>query len=338
MEKKLYEFEIDEELEHVMPPLSDVEQELLTESLLSEGCRDPLVVWNGKIVDGHNRYRICRANGISFEYRELVFDSLDEAVLWIVRNQIGRRNLTSFRKFELVMPLEASLKRAGKKRQGWRNSEENVLQNSAKGQVVNTRQELADLVGVSRDTIMKYKKIIELGDEETKDQLRKDEISANKAYTLVMDKQEEQEQNSEKEEKSHQEEGPYTALKPKEGPITPPPERTWGDIVPGFGIEQILGNGEKEEYVCPPDYVQYIAPMSIGWPEEENMDFEKAESCVEDAKQYFFHRMEYILEMISDDCINEENIAKLSDSISKGYEQIMAMLKEELKGGRKKHE
>ena len=112
---------------------------------------------------------------------------------------------------------------------------------------------------------------------------------------------------------------------------------TWGDIVPGFGIAQIVSDMDREEYTTPPDYVRYIAPMPMGVPEEENMDFEKAESCVEDAKQYFVHRMAYILQMINADCINEESIAKLSESITQGYEQIMKMLKDELKGG-KEHE
>lgn len=60
MEKQVYELKISESLEHVMPPLQEVELNLLTQSLLTEGCRDPLVVWNGVIIDGHNRYRICR--------------------------------------------------------------------------------------------------------------------------------------------------------------------------------------------------------------------------------------------------------------------------------------
>ena len=67
-EKKVYELKTSEALEHVMPPLQELELRLLTNSLLTEGCRDPLVVWDGMVVDGHNRYRICRENSIPFVF------------------------------------------------------------------------------------------------------------------------------------------------------------------------------------------------------------------------------------------------------------------------------
>ena len=74
MEKKVYELEVNETLATVMPPLQELELNLLTQSLIQEGCRDPLVVWNGMIVDGHNRYRICREHQIPFDYIETEFE------------------------------------------------------------------------------------------------------------------------------------------------------------------------------------------------------------------------------------------------------------------------
>ena len=55
MDKKMYELKINETLSHLMPPLSAEEESLLTESLLDNGCREPLVVWNGTLVDCHAR-------------------------------------------------------------------------------------------------------------------------------------------------------------------------------------------------------------------------------------------------------------------------------------------
>jgi len=28
-------------------------------NILKNGCYDPIKIWNGTIVDGHNRYEIC---------------------------------------------------------------------------------------------------------------------------------------------------------------------------------------------------------------------------------------------------------------------------------------
>jgi hypothetical protein len=47
------------ELEILIPPLTSEEFKQLERNILEEGIRDPLVTWNGILVDGHNRYRIA---------------------------------------------------------------------------------------------------------------------------------------------------------------------------------------------------------------------------------------------------------------------------------------
>lgn len=50
---------VDSEFRSLIPPLTDDEIQRLEASIMADGCRDPLVVWNGVIVDGHNRYAIA---------------------------------------------------------------------------------------------------------------------------------------------------------------------------------------------------------------------------------------------------------------------------------------
>jgi len=38
---------------------------LLAKNIIEDGCRDPLVTWNGMLLDGHNRYEICLKHSIS---------------------------------------------------------------------------------------------------------------------------------------------------------------------------------------------------------------------------------------------------------------------------------
>jgi len=85
---------------------------VLEGSILANGCETPLIVWKGKgiIVDGHNRYRICKANGIPFAIEEKEFENEEEVMYWIVMNQIGRRNLNAYSKIEMgIHHIEASL-------------------------------------------------------------------------------------------------------------------------------------------------------------------------------------------------------------------------------------
>ena len=52
---------IDPEFSEKIPPLTTEEFEQLEANILTDGAvLSPLVVWNGIIVDGHNRYRIVQ--------------------------------------------------------------------------------------------------------------------------------------------------------------------------------------------------------------------------------------------------------------------------------------
>ncbi len=90
---------IDSRLEAVCLPLSKDEYDLLESQIKRDGCLDPVKVWDrdGELVllDGHNRLKICKDNKLPVpESTTIAIGSIDEAVIWIVDNQKGRRNAT----------------------------------------------------------------------------------------------------------------------------------------------------------------------------------------------------------------------------------------------------
>lgn len=85
---------IDPEFQSLLPPLSDKEFKQLEENIKADGCRDSLKIWNGIIIDGHQRYKICRENNIPFKTEEIDFTDRDDAIVWIIQNQLGRKNLS----------------------------------------------------------------------------------------------------------------------------------------------------------------------------------------------------------------------------------------------------
>ena len=95
---------IDPEFEAKCPPLTEDELAQLEENILEEGLvLMPLIVWNNTIVDGHNRYKIAQKHpGIEFRIHEKQFNNRYEALSWICKNQLGRRNLTPQQKKYLV--------------------------------------------------------------------------------------------------------------------------------------------------------------------------------------------------------------------------------------------
>ena len=87
---------IDPEFQSQIPPLTDDEFKQLEENILKEGkLLSPLIVWNNTLVDGHNRYEIVQEHPeIYFSTMPLRFENREEAIAWICRNQLGRRNLS----------------------------------------------------------------------------------------------------------------------------------------------------------------------------------------------------------------------------------------------------
>jgi len=147
---------IDKTFQNLIPTLSDEEFKGLEESILSEGrCRESIKIWRDIIVDGHNRYAICQKHGIPVKTQSLRFSCKKDAELWIVQNQLGRRNLVNAMRIKLALHKESLLQdKARENRKGCNNDP------------VHVRKIIAQEAGVSEQTVHKYMKIRELGTPE----------------------------------------------------------------------------------------------------------------------------------------------------------------------------
>ena len=94
----------DPEFQSKIPPLTFEELNQLEANILRDGrILNPIIVWEGLIVDGHNRYTIAKKHPeIPFTIHEKEFASRYEAIIWICKNQLGRRNLTPEQKKFLI--------------------------------------------------------------------------------------------------------------------------------------------------------------------------------------------------------------------------------------------
>lgn len=97
---KLSQLKIDPEFQSKIPPLQFEEEQQLEQNIIDEGrLLNPIITWNGYILDGHTRYRILKKHGfIKFEVEEIQLANKYEALAWICKNQLGRRNLSPERK------------------------------------------------------------------------------------------------------------------------------------------------------------------------------------------------------------------------------------------------
>ena len=87
---------IDPEFKAQIPPLTQEERRQLEENILAEGeLLAPILVWNGTIVDGHNRYEILQSHPeIPCSVRDLELETREEVLVWICKHQLGRRTRT----------------------------------------------------------------------------------------------------------------------------------------------------------------------------------------------------------------------------------------------------
>ena len=183
----LSELNVDPELEELIAPLSTAEFQQLTDSCTAEGIRDPILVWNDTIVDGHNRYRIAQTLGLdSVPVKAMNFASRDDAKRWIVQNQLGRRNVTPYERCRLALLTKASVAAAATQRM--LAGKVDPTQISAQGTTGETRDTLAKMAGVSHDTLHKVEVLESEADDDMKAKLRAGNISVNKAWNILYPK------------------------------------------------------------------------------------------------------------------------------------------------------
>ena len=81
-------YRIDSEFHNLTIPLSSEEYKELEESIVLNGCKDPIRIWDGIIIDGHKRYKICSAAKMDFPVENMSFPSREDAIIWACNERI----------------------------------------------------------------------------------------------------------------------------------------------------------------------------------------------------------------------------------------------------------
>ena len=183
---------IDPEFKSLIPPLATEEYSGLEASVISDGCRDALIVWGGILIDGHNRYEICTRNEIKFKTVQKEFTNREDVIDWIYSNQLSRRNLTDqSRKYLMGKQYSSRKKREGEHR-GNQYTKMELAQNDP---VPNTAEKIGKERGVSAPTVKRaeeYSKAIDIiGDkcgDEIKQQILTGEIQTTQKEVVLLAK------------------------------------------------------------------------------------------------------------------------------------------------------
>jgi SepF-like predicted cell division protein (DUF552 family) len=175
---------VNNEFKSLILPLTADEYAQLEQNLLRDGIREPIVVWENTILDGHNRYELAAKHNLAFNLKHKTFQDNDAAKEWIIRNQFGRRNLSAYARAQLALKLKQTIYRQAKGNQACGQGGVLLPQKPVEAKI-DTQKELARIAGVSHDTIHKVEVIEEKAPEQVKSQIIAGDISINQAYNDI---------------------------------------------------------------------------------------------------------------------------------------------------------
>lgn len=170
---------IDPEFKALLAPLTKEEYAGLEESILERGCLDTIKTWNDYIIDGHNRFSICMRHGVLFGTEPLDFDTREDVIEWMIRNQLARRNQTP----EQISYFRGKLYEQMKKEEGGRSDR---VFGVDKMSTPKTAQSIADDYGVDEKTIRRdadYAKAIDTIAEHAGDNVKQQILSGELPVT-----------------------------------------------------------------------------------------------------------------------------------------------------------
>jgi len=205
---------IDPEFEALVPPLSKEEYKQLEENILqNRKCRNAIVLYDGSIVDGYNRFKICLEHGITFEVVEMDFPDRMAAKVWMLDNQLGRRNLNDAMRIEIAMLKEEVLRKIAKKKLsagGKKGGEKSSRKASAPedsnhmattatsednkplpkttshlAESIHVQKELATDAGVGKGTLHRYTQIKDEGNPALLEQVQSGKLKIGTAHRML---------------------------------------------------------------------------------------------------------------------------------------------------------
>ena len=185
---------IDPEFRDLLPPLAADEFSKLEALILKDGCTSPIILWQGLIADGHNRFDICTRNKIGYQINHIVtadYPDRNAVMLWMLDNQGGRRNLADIDKISIARKKEVILAAQAKERQ-IRKPESVEPISAQQKEHGRTRDQAAKEAGVGKTKYDEGKVILDAvasgeAPKELLEQVRAGDVSVHKAASVIKD-------------------------------------------------------------------------------------------------------------------------------------------------------
>ena len=174
------------ELADLIPPMSDETYTKLRDDIKENGLLEPIALYEGRILDGRHRYRVCQELGIDCPTKD--YDG-DDPARFVISLNVMRRHLSYTERAAIALAAVPHFREEAKKRQGERvdltsgptEPEVAVVVKRAIGQA-------AAAAGVSRVTVQRLQRV-ERDDPELHVKVMRGDVSIRKADDELRERQ-----------------------------------------------------------------------------------------------------------------------------------------------------
>jgi hypothetical protein len=172
------------EYANLFPMLPDLELGTLAADIAENGLQTPIVTYEGKILDGRNRYRACEIAGVDPTLEEY---QGGDPVGFVISHNLHRRHLTESQR-AMVGAKWAKLKK-GVFHGNQHTSSPPIGEHQTESK---TRDEAAKILSIGTGSIDRAKQVINKGSQELVDLVENGKVSVDSARLIVRLDQEEQ--------------------------------------------------------------------------------------------------------------------------------------------------
>lgn len=167
------------ELANIFPMMSDSEISELSRDIAENGQQESIIIYQGKILDGRNRYQACQKAGIQPAYEDY---EGEDPLSFVISLNLRRRHLSESQR-AMVAQSVANLGH------GERRAKDVAIATPF-SQV--SQPEAAEMLNVSRDSVIRAAKVAKSGDESLIEAVEQGKVSVSAASDLTELPKEEQ--------------------------------------------------------------------------------------------------------------------------------------------------
>lgn len=180
---KHYEFH---EVANIFPMMTDEEFNELVLSINNNAQREPIILHEGKIIDGRNRYNACLKLDIEPWVKD--WDGVGSLLEYVKDKNLNRRQLTQSQKAMVgarMIPLWEKYGSEAKARMFAGKKVTDPEQKTGQGRALRTNEYVGEVIGANKTYVADARRVINIGSDELVNSVDSGEISLNVANNIV---------------------------------------------------------------------------------------------------------------------------------------------------------